>query len=44
MCIRDRDTTTSGVNQKILEKFIVRNKLHEHLSLLRQEFGKKQKL
>ncbi len=38
------DTTTSGINQKILEKFIVKNKLHEHLSLLRKEFGKKQKL
>ena len=37
------DTTTSGINQKILEKFIVRNKLYEHLSFLRREFGEKQK-
>ncbi len=37
------DTTTSGVNQKILEKFIVKNKLAEHLKILRKEFGEKQK-
>ena len=38
------DTTTSGVNQKILEKFIVKNRLSEHLNELRKEFGEKQKL
>lgn len=38
------DTTTSGMNQKILEKFIVSNKLSQYLSNLRKEFGEKQKL
>ncbi|MCQ8213037.1 PLP-dependent aminotransferase family protein [Cetobacterium somerae] len=38
------DTTTSGINQKILEKFIITNKLSHHLEKLRYEFGKKQKL
>lgn len=38
------DTTTSGINQKILEKFIVKNRLAEHLGLLREKFGEKQRL
>ncbi|WP_297598180.1 PLP-dependent aminotransferase family protein [uncultured Cetobacterium sp.] len=38
------DTTTSGLNQKILEKFISRGYLEEHLYRLRSEFKEKQKL
>lgn len=38
------DTTTSGLNQKILEKFIVSGRLSQHLIHLRKEFGEKQNL
>lgn len=38
------DTTTSGVNQKILKEFIERRKLKEHLDFLRGEFKEKLQL